>query len=89
MSAGKNDSSVPQGVIVTTWGFYFGTLDDHLGDPGIHSDPARETLGVKAVSLSILGGFGDPLGNHFRYLFDNLLIFGTESRISDQAVVFG
>ena len=51
------------------WRVHFGTLGDHLGDPGVPGDTPQDTLGSRSGFLSILGGFWDPLGTHFGVIF--------------------
>jgi len=56
---------VPKPVIWESWGLHFGTLGDHLGDPGVPGDTLQDTWGSRPRFLSILGGFWYPFGTHF------------------------
>jgi len=54
-----------QGLHFETWGEYF-------GDPRVPGDAPQEIWGSRSRFLSMLEGFGDPLGSHFGA---NLMIF--------------
>ena len=56
---------VPKPVISEAWGLHWGTLGDHLGDPGVPGDTPQDTLGPSPGFVSIFDGFWDPLGVHF------------------------
>ena len=49
-------------VIWEAWWLHFGTLGDHLGDPGVPGDTPQDTMGPRSGFLSIFDGFGSPFG---------------------------
>ena len=58
-----------------TPGGHFGDLGIHFGGPGRPLDTRGDVWGSDVVFLSVLGGFGVPVGEHLEVILVIFLIF--------------
>ena len=65
----------PKTSILGIFGGHFGGLGAHFGDPGRPLDPGVDVWGSEVVFLTILSGFGVPMGDRFGLILCTFSVF--------------